>query len=131
MLFTVDNLYWLKRAGKANIFSAFISNSLDYKPIVSLKDGKLYPNEKRKGITSALDEIANITATALEEYKKITHLWIAHADAKDNALYLESRVKETMRTEVEDFQITEIGPTISAHTGPGAVCLAAIPEDPY
>lgn len=131
MLFTVDNLYWLKRAGKANIFSAFIGSSLDIKPIVGLKDGKLYQNEKHMGIKAAIEEIANIAARSLDEYKKISHVWIAHADAVDNALYLESKVKEALLTEVEDFQIVDIGPTISAHTGPGAVCLGAIPDDPY
>jgi len=131
MLFTVDNLYWLKRAGKANIFSAFIGSSLDIKPIVGIKDGKLYQNEKRMGIKSAMEEIADITAKSLDKYKKITNVWVAHADAMENALYLESKVKEAMLTEVDDFQIVDIGPTISAHTGPGAVGLAAIPDELY
>jgi len=131
ILFTIDNLYWLKRAGKANIFSTVIGSSLDIKPIVGLKDGKLYQNEKRMGIKAIIEEMASITAKPLDTYKKISNIWIAHADAMDNALYLESKVKEAMLTEVDDFQIVDIGPTISAHTGPGAVGLAAIPDDPY
>jgi len=129
MLFTVDNLYWLKRSGKTNIFSAFIGSSLDIKPIVGLKDGKLYQNEKRMGIKSAIEEIADIAAKSLEPYNKETNVWIAHADAMENALFLQEKVKEAIPTKIADFQIVDIGPTISAHTGPGAVCMAAMPDE--
>ena len=129
MLFTVDNLYWLKRAGKANIFSAFIGSSLDIKPIVGIQDGKLFQNEKRIGIKSAIEEMATIAAKSLEKYEGVRNVWIAHADAMDYALYLQDKVKEAMTNDVEDFQIVDIGPTISAHTGPGAVCLAAMPDE--
>ncbi len=129
LLFTVDNLYWLKRTGKANIFSAFIGSSLDIKPIVGLQDGKLCQNEKCMGIKTAIEEMAAIAARSLETHPKVENVWIAHADAMNNALYLQKKLKETMSTEVEDFQIVDIGPTISAHTGPGAVCLAAMPDE--
>lgn len=129
MLFTIDNLYWMKRSGKTNIFSAFIGSSLDIKPIVTLCEGKLNQSEKCRGIKSALEEMARIAAASLNNLQEVSTVWIAHADALENALYLQNQLTEAMATEVENFQIVDIGPTISAHTGPGAVCVAAIPNE--
>jgi DegV family protein with EDD domain len=128
MLFTVDNLYWLKRSGKANLFSAFIGGSLDMKPIVGLKDGKLHRQKVRRGIKAALEEMALMTADLLGGYNRIQNIWIGHADAMDHARYLETKIREEVSAEIEDIQIIEMGPTISAHTGPGAVCLSAMPD---
>jgi len=129
MFFTVDNLYWLKRAGKTNIFSAFIGSSLDIKPIVGLQNGKLSPYEKHMGIKTAIEQMAYLAVDALKKFKKVTSVWIAHADAMDKALYLKDQIQKAMISPVDDFQIVDIGPTISAHTGPGAICLAAIPDE--
>jgi DegV family protein with EDD domain len=129
MLFTVDSLYWLKRAGKTNIFSAFIGSSLDIKPIVGLKDGELFQQEKHIGIKTAIEEMANIAAKSLEKHKKISNIWIAHADATGNAIYLQEKLNEMIKSPIDDFQIVDMGPTISAHTGPGAVCMAAMPDE--
>jgi len=49
LLFTVENLYWLKRAGKLNIFSSLIGNFLNVKPVIVLKSGKLVSIGKHKG----------------------------------------------------------------------------------
>lgn len=127
VLFTVDNLYWLKRSGKTNMFSAFIGSSLDIKPIVGLKDGELYQLEKHMGIKTSIEEMANIAARSLEKYQNISNIWIAHADATANAIYLQEKLNEVIKCPINDFQLIDMGPTISAHTGPGAVCLAAMP----
>lgn len=126
LLFTVENLYWLKRAGKLNIFSSLMGNFLNVKPVIGLKSGKLVPMGKHKGREPALEEMIMM---AQKEYKKFglrQEIWIAHADALEDAV----RVQETLMEISEDMRsnvrVMEIGPTIAAHTGPGCLCLGML-----
>ncbi len=126
LLFTVENLYWLKRAGKLNIFSSLMGNLLNVKPVIGLKNGKLVPMGKHKGRKPAVEEMVKL---ALEEYVKFglrQDIWIAHADALEEAV----RMQETMIGLSSDMRsnirVIEIGPTIAAHTGPGCLCLGMV-----
>lgn len=126
LLFTVENLYWLKRAGKLNFFSSLMGNFLNVKPVIGLKNGKLVPMGKHKGKESAVEEMVKL---ALEEYVKFGQsqdIWIAHADALEEAV----RMQETMIGLSSDMRsnirVIEIGPTIAAHTGPGCLCLGMV-----
>ena len=49
LYFTVDNLYWLKRAGRLNFFSSILGGMLDIKPVIGLKNGQLVPMTKHRG----------------------------------------------------------------------------------
>ncbi len=126
LLFTVENLYWLKRAGKLNIFSSLLGNFLNVKPVIGLKSGKLVPLGKHKGRESALEEMIKL---ALEEYVKFglrQDIWIAHADALEEAVRMQETLVGISADMRSNIRVVEIGPTIAAHTGPGCLCLGMV-----
>ena len=126
LLFTVENLYWLKRAGKLNIFSSLMGNFLNVKPVIGLKNGKLVPMGKHKGREPAVEEMVKL---ALEEYVKFglrQDIWIAHADALEEAVRMQETMIGISSDMSSNIRVIEIGPTIAAHTGPGCLCLGMV-----
>jgi DegV family protein with EDD domain len=128
MYFSVDNLYWLKRAGKTGLFSSFLGNVLDIKPIIGLENGRLLPLTKARGKVSVIDNLVEYGREAHELARGRHEIWIAHADAVDTAMFLQEELSSRLGIDSDKIEIVDIGPTISAHTGPGCLCLAVLPE---
>jgi DegV family protein with EDD domain len=127
MYFSVDNLYWLKRAGKTGLFSSFLGNVLDIKPIIGLENGRLVPLSKVRGKVSAIDNLVELGREAHQLCRGDHETWIAHVDAMDTAIFLQEELAAQLGLNSEKIEIVDIGPTISAHTGPGSICLAVLP----
>lgn len=126
LLFTVENLYWLKRAGKLNIFSSLMGNFLNVKPVIGLKSGKLVPMGKHKGREPALEEMIKLARKEYKKFGKRQDIWIAHADALEDAVRVQNALMEISEDMRSNIRVMEIGPTIAAHTGPGCICLGMV-----
>jgi len=126
LLFTVENLYWLKRAGKLNIFSSFMGSLLNVKPVIGLKSGKLVPMGKHKGREPALEGMIKMAREEYEKFGLNQDIWIAHADALEDAVRIQETLMEISEDMRSNIRVVEIGPTIAAHTGPGCLCLGMV-----
>jgi DegV family protein with EDD domain len=128
LYFTVDNLYWLKRAGRLNFFSSALGGMLDIKPVIGLKNGKLYPLSKHRGFDAALEAIAAFAREDYRLHRGECDIWLAHAEARDKVDFLLKKLEEWIPAAVDRIRVAEIGPTISAHAGPGCICLSVVPR---
>jgi fatty acid-binding protein DegV len=77
---------------------------------------------------SVIDNLVEYGREAHELARGRYEIWIAHADAVDTALFLQEELSSRLGIDSEKIEIVDIGPTISAHTGPGCLCLAVLPE---
>ena len=119
--FTVDNLVYLKRGGRVSPTTALIGNALHIKPVMHVdNDGKLIK------VGTAHGRKKSIAAMA-EKYKLLAknpatgHVFISHGDCEEDATLLAKMLKEQNGVEVE--LITDVGPVIGAHSGPGTLAL--------
>ena len=119
--FTVDNLVYLKRGGRVSPTTALIGNALHIKPVMHVDDaGKLIK------VGTAHGRKKSIAAMA-EKYKELAvdpaagHVFISHGDCEEDARVLAKMLKEQNGVEVE--LITDVGPVIGAHSGPGTLAL--------
>ncbi|SMP61155.1 DegV family protein [Anoxynatronum buryatiense] len=110
---TVNTLDYLKKGGRLSNAGALIGNLFNIKPVLGLIDGTVQPVDKTRGKKKALEKmIASIPADA-------SMIHVAHAMASTEA--------ETLRRQVaEQFPdatvvLSELGPVIGAHLGPGAM----------
>lgn len=119
----VETLDYLKVAGRVKAASAFFGNLFGVKPIIiSNVEGQNLAIKKVKGRQASMDEIVNLMNEAIIDADKQT-VYIGHADCKEDADYLEAKVKEIIKPmATEQFYI---GPIIGASTGPGTVVLYA------
>lgn len=119
--FTVDTFAHLKHGGRVSSAAAFMGTALQIKPLLHVDaQGKLQPVEKPRGRKRAIAaQIAHMEQGWLPELGK--SVLIAHADDPDGAAMLKAGIEE--RFSAAEVQITDIGPIIGAHTGPGALAL--------
>lgn len=138
--FTVETLTYLCRGGRVSKTAAFAGNVLDLKPVLHTDDeGRLINLSKVRGRSksiAALAEAFGSTALAmrsddelspeLKELKASLNgqtgpIIICHADCYEDAAKLAELVKDKYGCKVD--MISEIGPVIGSHSGPGTLAL--------
>lgn len=119
--FTVDDLMYLKRGGRISPTVAFVGNVLGIKPVLHMdNEGHLINITKVRGRKTSVEALAHKYDELALNTKEGT-LFISHGACLDDAKYLASIIKEKHGVDVEI--ITDVGPVIGAHTGPGVLAF--------
>ncbi len=119
--FTVDDLEYLKRGGRISPTVAFVGNMLGIKPVLHMdNEGHLINVTKVRGRRTAIQALAQKYEELAVDTKSGT-LFISHGDCLADAEYLASIIKEKHGVGVEI--ITDVGPVIGAHSGPGTLAF--------
>lgn len=119
--FTVDDLEYLKRGGRVSPLAAFAGGVLGIKPILQMdEEGHLIKVSTVRGRKKAIEALAEKYAQLSYEEKN-TPIFISHAEAEDDARHLADLLMQRHGAEVT--LITQIGPVIGAHAGPGTIAL--------
>ena len=119
--FTVDDLNFLKRSGRVSGAAAAIGTVLNIKPILyGSADGHIVACGKVRGRKKAIDTLAETYAK--KQVDAANHLVaISHGDCLADAKLLEHELHR--RHSCRAALITDIGPVIGAHSGPGTLAL--------
>lgn len=120
---TVDDLFFLKRGGRLSAVSAIAGSMLKVKPIILVDEaGHLVNVATVRGRKNALKDLYE-RMKASENFAELGYVFISHADCVNDARYIESLISEEFPA--VKVLISDIGPVIGAHTGPGglAVCF--------
>ncbi len=119
--FTVDDLVYLKRGGRVSATSAFVGNLLGIKPVLYMDDaGHLIPRTKVRGRKTAITALADQYTERAHDKENGT-VFISHGACLSDAELLASILKERHGVTVK--LITDVGPVIGAHSGPGTLAL--------
>ena len=119
--FTVDDLEYLKRGGRISPLVALAGSLLGIKPVLQMDDaGHLVKAFTVRGRKKAVETLADKYAELSYEEKN-TPIFISHGDCEADAKYLAELLKK--RHGVEPTMITEIGPIIGSHAGPGTLAF--------
>lgn len=120
--FTVDNFDHLKHGGRVSAVAATLGNTLNIKPLLRVdEEGKLRVVKKIRGRHKAMAaQVECIVKTWSPEISK--SVVIGHGDdlkaAEELKEYVENKLPDA------EIYISDIGPIIGAHTGPGVMVLA-------
>ena len=124
--FTVDDLVYLKRGGRVSPAAAFFGNMLGIKPVLHVDDeGHLIPMAKVRGRRTAVLALAEKLVETREEGN--TPIFITNADCLKDAELLKSIIEEKTGATVN--LISDIGPVIGAHSGPGTLALFFVAKE--
>ena len=119
--FTVEDLFFLKRGGRVSAATAVVGTMLQIKPILHVDDeGKLVSMDKARGRQGSLKALFDKMKESAIEPEKQT-VYISHGDCYDDAKRLADMISAELG--VTDILISEIGPVIGAHSGPGTIAL--------
>ncbi|MCL2170445.1 MAG: DegV family protein [Defluviitaleaceae bacterium] len=114
-----DDLHYLKRGGRLSSTAATIGSLLNVKPVLTvLSDGSLVPKAKARGQKAAFKHIVDEMVKQKVKVNEQT-ICIAHSDSPDGAKQLQDMI--IARFGPCHFVVSEIGPVIGTHAGPGTI----------
>jgi DegV family protein with EDD domain len=122
ILFAVDTLEYLRRGGRIGGAQAWIGSALKIKPILSI-DREILPIERVRTAGRAFERLVEHLATLRDDGADV--FFIQHIQAPDVAGRLAERGRELYGRPPEF--VSEIGPVIGAHVGPGLFGVTALP----
>ena len=119
--FTVDDLVYLKRGGRISPTAAFFGNMLGIKPVLHMDDeGHLIAMSKVRGRRTAVASLAEKYGELAKDPGKDT-VFISHGDCMKDVEELKTILKNKYGADVK--LVTDVGPVIGAHSGPGTLAL--------
>ena len=122
MWFTVDDLQFLKRGGRCSPSAAFFGSLLSIKPVLHVdENGKLIAREKVRGRKQALLTLAKKFGELNTGADQV--MFISHADCEDDAMLLKNTLVEKYGCTTDKIILSNIGPVIGSHAGPGTVAF--------
>ena len=122
MWFVLDTLEFLKRGGRIGAASAWIGSTLRVKPILTVEN-EMTPVERVRTSGRAFERMVDY---ARQRKDSGADAWSAqHINAADSCERLIERCSEVFGR--PPTIVSEIGPVLSAHTGPGLLGMGALP----
>jgi DegV family protein with EDD domain len=120
--FAVDTLEYLQRGGRIGTARAWLGGALKIKPILTI-DGEISPVERVRTSGRAFERMVDYLRSRHDDG---ADGWVVqHIQAHDVAERLVAAGREIFGREA--LFVSEIGPVIGAHVGPGLVGVGGIP----
>ena len=121
MWFAVDTLEYLRKGGRIGGASAWIGGALKIKPILTI-DREIVPVERVRTRARSLERVRGY---ARQLHESGADAWvIQHIQDPETVAVLETDLREIFGC--EPAFISEIGPVIGAHVGPGLIGVGAV-----
>jgi len=125
VIFTVKTLEYLHKGGRIGGATAFLGSALDIKPILYISNGRIEPLEKQRTRKRAVSRLVELMEQKIGKQK--AHIAILHGNVPDEAQQMEQIIRD--RFNVDELMITDMGPVIGVHAGPGTLGLVFYPSD--
>ena len=122
IIFAVDTLEYLRRGGRIGGAQAWIGSALKIKPILSI-DREIQPIERVRTAGRAFERMVDHLRDQRESGADV--FFVQHIQAHDVAARLADRGREIYGRPPEF--VSEIGPVIGAHVGPGLFGVTGLP----
>jgi len=123
MWFAIDTLEFLKRGGRIGGASAWIGSTLKIKPILTV-ESEMTPVERVRTSARAFERLVDY---ARQRHSAGADGWVVqHIQSRDQAELLIERCYEIFGC--DPVFVSEIGPVIGAHVGPGLLGVGSVPE---
>jgi len=123
--FSVENLACLHKGGRINTASRYLGTLLNIKPILYMQDGKIQPLDKTRTTRRARKRVLDEVVAAMDG--RPAYVTVAHIQAPEAAQEMAAQAREQLNC--TSVYVSEVGPVIGSHVGPGFLGVAACPVD--
>jgi DegV family protein with EDD domain len=122
--FAVDTLEYLRRGGRIGAARALIGSTLKIKPILTLED-EITPIERVRTRARSLERLVDY---ARQRHADGADAWVVqHVQDREAADRLVEECRQIFGR--DPVFVSEIGPVIGAHVGPGLLGVGSIPAE--
>ena len=124
MWFAIDTLEYLRRGGRIGAAQALLGSALQIKPILTLEE-EITPIERVRTRRRAMERLVDF---AKERHDAGADHWVVqHIHDPETARELVERCREVFGS--DPVFVSEIGPVIGAHIGPGLLGFGGAKSD--
>jgi DegV family protein with EDD domain len=116
--FVVDTLEFLAKGGRIGRAANLIGSMLDIKPVLRMVNGVVESHDRYRTRRRALEALSEIVLHDVEGKSGIM-LGIIHSIAEAEAQKLADSLCARVTPDI--FMISELGPAIGVHAGPGTI----------
>ena len=121
MWFALDTLEYLRKGGRIGAAQAWLGSALQIKPILTLKE-EITPVERVRTRRRAFERMIEY---ARQRHADGADAWVVqHIQDHETARHLVEECRETFGS--EPVFVSEIGPVIGAHVGPGLIGVGGV-----
>jgi len=121
--FAIDTLEYLRRGGRIGAASAWIGSTLKIKPILTV-ESEMTPIERVRTSARAFERMVDY---ARQRHAAGADGWVVqHIQSPDQAQKLVDAGREIFGS--EPVWVSEIGPVLGVHTGPGLLGVGGVPR---
>lgn len=115
----LDTIEYLRRGGRASLFSARLGDLLQIKPLLEVRAGLVSVPARVRTRQKARAEIA----TQVEALGPLARLAVMHTNSPDDAAAMAQRLAAQVQ---QPPVIVEVTAALGTHVGPGAIGLVAV-----
>jgi len=115
VLFMLDTLEYLRRGGRIGRARAYLGALLSVKPILALREGEIYPEERVRTRARGLERIIQSGI----RHQNVKLAAVGHSTTPDEAESIRERL--AMAFPNVKVHLIRFGPVIGTHGGPGLV----------
>jgi DegV family protein with EDD domain len=115
-----DTLEYLRKGGRIGAAQAFLGTLLNFKPILTVRDGIATPVARERTRAKAIDHLRKFAAG----FSPIREMAVEYATTPDEALALAKDLDPVFPR--ERIHVSTIGSVMGTHLGPGALGVALL-----
>ncbi len=124
-VFTLDDLFFLKRGGRLSGTGAVVGSLMNIKPLMHVADdGKLYVTGKARGRKAAMKHLIDSLENATDV--KNQDIFVVHGDCLEEAKIIGEEIKKLYK--VKSVTYNCLDPVIVSHSGPGTLAVFFLGE---
>lgn len=120
LVFFVDTLEYLQRGGRIGRAAALIGGLLQLKPLLRVDEGQIVPFERTRTRSKALNGLVDF----VRGFPHVERLAAVHVSDPEAAQTLADQLAEVVPLPRDQILVTQIGPVLGTHIGPGAMGVA-------
>ena len=113
-----DTLKYVLKSGRLGAAKALVGGILNVKPILTLKDGVLWPSGIARTRARALETLVDI----VRKTPQVEETAIVYSTDSEEAINLKNRLGEFIGA--GKVKLSRLGPALGAHGGPGTLVMA-------
>ncbi len=123
VLFMLDTLEYLRRGGRIGRARAYLGTLLSVKPILTLRDGEVYPEERVRTRPRGLERIIQ----SVIRHQNVKRAFVGHSTTPDEAESIRQRL--AMAFPNVEVHLIRLGPVLGTHAGPGIVGVGVLERE--
>jgi DegV family protein with EDD domain len=124
LLFVLETLEYLQRGGRIGKAQAFVGTLLKFKPLLGIVDGEVVPLARVRSRSKALDSAQEMLSQQVKTRGSAVRMALTNALAPEETWAFGARMSKVFET--TDFFVSNLGPVIGVHVGPGTVGVAVL-----